>query len=477
MAITALNYPSQLQPAHNKAVLTFDSDKITEKGFRYILRVTDVLSTEIARYSIPPRLGDGIGYADVSKVIQSQLNYYNPINISLFQDGIQPQYGLFSFFIGEEYQVAYTYSQPQQNGIYVELVGTSATTFIAGDQININQADGGVAMPQLQGLFTVVSVSANDVTINVLWADITPAVIAGSVTYVDGRKTQFLDQDDVQIDFFDGAFSFKDFQSYDWTDYRLADGLIKLPLSNIPQTGFRIAPTQDLFLWTYANALTGTQIRVLITSYDADGLVDGTYNYIADATDLGQMLRIAGVFTGITATFGVVPVVKPTTAQIVVEFQTLAGVAVMPTHTIDIDQSCQIEDFEILFYDRLGSWGSFAFPLKSQGNFRVTKKSYEQELGNVELAGFTYELDNVGLETYNVEANEDLTLTTRVLNDIELEYFEQLISSPKTFIKIDGVYYGCEVMTTEVDKNRNVNRRLIRRTITVKLSNETYING
>ena len=476
MAITTFNIPSSLQPAHNQCILTFDSDEKLQKGFRYILRVEDNSANEIARYSIPPRLGDGIGYADVSKVIQSQLGYYNPINVALFQDGIEPQYGIFRFLIGEEYQVAYTYSQPQQNGLYVELVGTTTTTFIAGDQININQADGGLSMPQLQGLFTVVSVSGNDVTINVLWADIIPSVVAGSVTYVDGRKTQFLDQFDETINLYDSAFSFKDFQSYDPTDYILANGLIKLPFSNIPQTGFKINPTQDIFLWCYANGLTGTQFRVTITSF-AGASAEGTFRYVADATNLGQLLRVAGEFTGITVLTGALPVVKPTTTKIVVTFQTLAGVTIMPTHTFDIDQSCAIEDFEVLFYDRLGSWGSFAFPLKSQGSLKVSKKSYEQELGTVDISGFTYELDNVGIETYNIQANEDLTLTTRVLNDVELEYFEQLISSPKTFIKIGGVYYGCDVMTTDVDKNRNVNKRLIRRTINVRLSNDTPING
>ena len=70
MAIVDFNVPSGFQPAHNQTVITFDSDEKTEKGFRYILRVEDSLFNEIARYSIPPRIGDGIGYADVSRVIQ-----------------------------------------------------------------------------------------------------------------------------------------------------------------------------------------------------------------------------------------------------------------------------------------------------------------------------------------------------------------------------------------------------------------------
>jgi hypothetical protein len=476
MAITSFTIPSGFQPAYNPCILTFESNKIAEKGFRYILIAEDDTFTEITRFSIPPRIGDGLGYSDVSKIIQSKLDYYSPINIALFQDGIKPQYQVFRFLIGEEYQVAYTYSGPQQNGLYVELIGTSATTFIAGDQININQADGGVAMPQLQGLFTVVSVSGNDVTINVLWADITPSVIAGSVTYVDGRKTQFLNQFDETIDMFKSAFSFKDFQSYVSTDYILADGLVKKPLSNIPLSGFKITPTQDLFIWLYANQLTGTQIKVLITSFNQLG-IEGSYEYLVDTVAEGQMIRVAGDFTGVTPTFGILPVVKDTTTQLRVRITTLANVNVTDFYLFDINQDCLIEDYEIMFLDRLGSWGSFAFPLKARGTVKANKKSYEQELGTVDNTGFSYELDNVGREVYNVEASEDIELTTGFLTDEMSEYFEQLITSPKAFIKIDGFYYGCDILTDSTPIERLKNKRLIRKTIQVRLANDTPING
>lgn len=478
MAITSFTFPSEFQPAYNPAVLTFQSDKVTEKGFRYVLILKNSASVEIARLSIPPRIGDGLGYSDISKIIQAQLDYYNPINIALFQDGIIPQTGFFIYSIGEEYQIPYTYSQPQQNGNYVELNGISATTFIAGDQITINQSDGGVAMPQLQGLFTVVSVSGNDVTINVLWSSITPSVIGGSVTYVDGRKTQFLNQSTYSGIMFKSAFSFKDFQSYDSTDYKLANSLIKKTLSNVPLTGFKITPTQDLFVWLYANNLTGTQIKVQISSYsEIGGFLEGSYEYLVDTVERGQMIRVAGDFTGATATFGTLPVVKDTTSRIRVRVSTVSNFNLISPFFFDINQKCLIEDYEILFLDRLGSWGSFAFPLKAKGTIKSSKKSYEQELGTVTSGGFSYELDNIGREVYNVDASEDLELTTDVLTDEMSEYFEQLITSPKAFIKIDGSYYGCDILTDSTPKDRIKNKRLIRKTIQVRLANDTPING
>jgi hypothetical protein len=57
------------------------------------------------------------------------------------------------------------------------------------------------------------------------------------------------------------------------------------------------------------------------------------------------------------------------------------------------------------------------------------------------------------------------------------EYFEQLITSPKAFIKIDGFYYGCDILTDSTPIERLKNKRLIRKTIQVRLANDTPING
>ncbi len=51
------------------------------------------------------------------------------------------------------------------------------------------QADGGVANPNLEGLFTVLSVGVGYLVVNSPWSLVTNAAINGDITYADGRKT------------------------------------------------------------------------------------------------------------------------------------------------------------------------------------------------------------------------------------------------------------------------------------------------
>jgi hypothetical protein len=64
------------------------------------------------------------------------------------------------------------------------------------------------------------------------------------------------------------------------------------------------------------------------------------------------------------------------------------------------------------------------------------------------------------------------------MTEVNSLYFDQLVSSPETYIKIDGDYYACEVLTSEalVETKRN-NSNMIKKAIQVKLSNPQRVNG
>lgn len=475
MAILTFTIPSSFQPAYNECVLTFTSNQIAKPGFRFILRVEDANQgyAEIARFAIVPRIGDGLGYQDVKKIAQDLLTYNYPTG--LFADGLPKQVATLRFLIGEEYQTAYTYSGITQNGLYVRLTGTSVPTYVAGDQIEITQNDGGVAMPNMTGLFTVISVAGNNVTISRLWAEVTPAAVGGSVIYADRRKTQFLNQFDETIDLYNAAFSFKDFQSYVPADWKLTDGTTKKMLTDIPRARISITPTQDVFAMLYGNTMTGNTYKVAIRAGNAGG-IQGNYSYIVTANNVMQMIRLAGDFTGVTVDSGVLPVIKPDTTTLDVRVTTIGGITSSETIRFTIDQRCKIEDYEVLFLDRKGSWGSFAFQLKKKASTKATKKTYQQELGTVTNTGFSYQLNDVGTETYNVEANGEIELNTNFMDEDTASYFQQLITSPKTYLKINGAYYAYDVITTTSEDEDKKNNPMIRKTITMKPSNEIEIN-
>ena len=77
----------------------------------------------------------------------------------------------------------------------------------------------------------------------------------------------------------------------------------------------------------------------------------------------------------------------------------------------------------------------------------------------------------------DVSVEKTLTLNTNWMTKEMNVYFEELLTSPETLIKIDGVYQGCNVQETSFETIRQKRHELIRKTVTVKLSNNDPINA
>jgi hypothetical protein len=176
---------------------------------------------------------------------------------------------------------------------------------------------------------------------------------------------------------------------------------------------------------------------------------------------------------------GTAPLVKPTTKYYDVFF--IAGAPAVQrskTYRIWIDRRCKIEDYEIIFKDRLGSWGSFAFQLRAYERGEVTNETYNRDVSGIILGNkWTYTNVARGAVVINPQEMRTLELNTNYMNEDMAAYFNELISSPQTFIKIGGVYYACTIQDKAFDVSKQKNSNLIRKTITVKLANQNPING
>jgi len=474
--ITTFEIPSVLAPAYNPFNIVLESDNVNEPSFRYVVELKNALDGDslITRLNLVPRATDSIGYTDISKIVQNLFTYTIP---SPSGNVITSSYASVKIEVGEMYAVSYDYTDIQQNGFFVELIGAGATTYVAGDQINIVQSDGGVAMPNLDGLFTVVSVSGDDVTISRLWVDITYSAVGGEVTYADNRKTEFLNLDSETITFVPASFSFTEFQSYnegDWTLNILNAG--KYLFTDVNRYGtIEAKPTQDIFAYLY-NEIIGNY-NVSIRTKDTDGNPQGSYFYSVTNDNPTKLIRLCGDF-GTISTVGAstLPVIKSDTSQIIA--RVFVGVDILTiNYEINIDHSCEINETQIMFLDRKGGWGSFAFGLKDKQIIKSKKNIYQKELGTIDNTGFSYELNDTGFETYFANLEEEWELNTNWMSEENSLYFEQLVSSPKAFIKIDGVYYAINILTDQTERERFKNKHLIRKTITIKFSNTEYING
>jgi hypothetical protein len=214
MSTTIIAQPQQLMPAYNPIKYIIDNTNKNEPGFRYIFTIYSASASHIpanvvAQYKVLPEFGTGYGEQDISKLMQSLVTFDEsgigasaPYNVSESWYQYDVDLG-FEFVDNEFYSAA-----------LADLSGNVQITinshpFIVGDQIIISQQSTGPAdNPALEGLHTVLSVTANNFTVNVLFSTITNINANGDITYADKRKTITLD-DELIIDkeVFNGAYN------------------------------------------------------------------------------------------------------------------------------------------------------------------------------------------------------------------------------------------------------------------------------
>jgi hypothetical protein len=172
-------------------------------------------------------------------------------------------------------------------------------------------------------------------------------------------------------------------------------------------------------------------------------------------------------------------------------------------YRVYLDRRVLISEYHILFLDRMGSWSSFAFQLKSYERGDVTRELYNQD-----VAGFingadewTYNTEEFGFRSMNINLTKSFDLNTNWMTQNMATYFEELVTSPQTFLKIvtyvtteDGIplidedgcpihipestlYQPCIVNNNSYEVFKQRNKNLIKQSISVRLANQDNING
>jgi len=440
-----------------------------------------------------PTYGTGYGEEDLSKLLQNQVSW--DLDTELTSNyGAPNSFYAYDVKVGEEYvyEVAYTSSLTDASGS-VQINVTNS--FVAGDQVIITQADGGVANPQLEGLHTVTSSTGSAFVVNVLWSTITSATIDGSVSYADKRKTITRDITVfTSYSVFNGAFRWLDWTTYDKDDYKL-NTPTALWLTNQPTADFYCTLGQDLYLNLlnpkgtdriyFQNSNGGVFYKAVISSADILQVPVGPNNYgilVGTGDLIDNTVEWYDVYFASGATLPLQDSVK---------------------YRIYLDRRVLISEYHVLFLDRMGSWSSFAFQLKSYERGEVSREMYNQDVAGYVNASdeWTYKTEEFGFRTFNTNVTKRIDLNTNWMTQNMATYFEELVTSPQTFLKIvtyvtteDGIPLidedGCPIHIPEstayqpciVDNNayemlNQRNKNLMRHSITVRLANQDNVNG
>jgi hypothetical protein len=471
MAITTINEPYDITPAYNPIKFLYNSTNKNNLGFKYIFDVYESgTANKIAEYRVFPRYSDGYGEIDLSKLLQNKVSYdFDQVLIE--SDPATNSYYKYDLKVGEEYVVTYTYTANLvDNGGNIQITPTTAHTFQVGDQIVLFA---GVANSAVNGLWTVIAISGTtNFTINALFANVNNPTDNGTVNYADNRKTITRDIVTALDKYvFNGAISWSGFRTYSENNFILDDPNDSL-LTNIPTTGFKITETQDLWVNILNNFDT--------TGYMVFGNSDGDI-FAKPITDNALITQVGVGINNqgtLTALVGSLPLIKPTTTSYSFVYTDSSYNDSSLIYRIDIDRRCVIEQFEIAFLDRLGSFGSFAFQLRAYEQGKVNKDVYKQDVqGYTDAGKWTYSSDEFGSRVINPTVEKTYQLNTNWLTVEMDKYYQELISSPQVYIKIDAQYYACIVQETAFEVSRQKNKNLIMRSVSVMLANQDAING
>jgi uncharacterized delta-60 repeat protein len=472
--ISLINEPQKLTPAYNPVVFRFSSLSSSNLNFRYIVDIynsdTNII---IGRLRIAPS-PDYTGYVDISKILSNELTVdFDPV--SSFTLDATNSYLNYSLKVGGEFNESWSYDLVEAYNATSSFVGYTqltrsneiTNTFSVGDTISIrNSSD-----IRLNGLFNVaVVVNDYSLVIDLILPEDILSTTTGIVVYADNRKTYYADQ--LILDgycVFNGVRSWNDFINWRMNKYTIIDlgsssrDDLRLFLTDLPLGDFVVTPTQDLWLNFY-NQYDDTIKLNWITNLGQTG----------ESEVISGINRVMQVYVGPNALE-----LTDGTENYIFYLKDENNSPLTAVYNFNIDNRCKIEDYEILFMDRMGSLTSYSFQLRTKIRGKIEKDTYKKSIAyNLNGGNYldAYNINGQGTSISNINYSKMYELNTNWMSEENSLYFEQLLTSPFTWLKIDGIYYSCIIEEKEFEVETQRNKVLIRKIVNVTLGNTNTIN-
>lgn len=474
MAITNVGGPGDLTPGFNRVRHYFDSTNKNQPGFRYVVDLYVAgTATLVCSQRVAPSPVDGYGIVMLQKILAAHLSY----DISMVDQTNAPNsWFKYDLKMGEEYVVGYslaTDANAYETAGNTTVLTFLATTFDIGDQVEVKGTDGG----EMDGLFTVVGLDGPEgIVIDLPWnSDYMTPPLSGTIIFADRRKTTVPNLLTVTGTVFNGAARADRFPSFSGADYKVtATSTTKKLLTTMPESGYETSVLADAWL-NVGNFYSTTPAYIYFTNDQGDVLRK------AITCSASSAIRQVGVGPNnlgtLTVVSGTAPLIKPGTATYDLYVANSAGAEMSALYQFVLDQRCRIEDTVVVFLDRFGSLIPFHLPLRMEERGDVQREVYRKELGGLSGGKWTYDLTDGGEVTLAMTAGKRYTLTSNWLSEANSLMFEELVTSPFTAVKLNGVYQRCIVVDSDYEVERHKNKKLIRKRLTIRMSNPDNINS
>lgn len=482
MALTIISTNQGLLSAgYNPLRYYVDSTNKNEKAFRYIVEVFHASTAiKIFEKKYAPRPVDGYAEVDISRDVQNYLSAHIPFGNSDFNNASEHVLK-YDIKFGEEYIVAWNFSDYVFNSGLTAFIQTPyviSPPVVIGDQIRVELDNVyNDFRDVLNGLFTVTLIIyslSGDIAVrtNLPWIG-SGGATPGKIYCADNRKSRFLNlivlggKSTANI-----AIKLTEMNTFTGGDFSLSSQTLGNFMTTAPKK-FTQNPSQDNWLafWNNYNILT---LRV---TFEND-LGDIAYRTINTTTAHGvvQIASGLGNMGVLTLLSGTLPIVKSNASNVKVYLTKTNGVGVSALRTFIIDKRCKISDYEIVFMDRFGTFSSFAMQLRAYEKGTVNRLSYNKQFGNVVAGLVVFNTFESGTTTYHVDDTKELSLNTNYMTDEESVYFDELLTSGYTYIKVVDDYFACQVVETGYETQRAVNKPLIKKSVTVRYAVQNPVN-
>lgn len=487
MALSFVALPPKVHPAYNPHVYYVDSTFKNQPSFRYVVQIFNAgTAVLLAELDIAPRPGDGFGYIDVSKIIQSQvLNALQLTNTTFYNADNSAVYA-YDIKFGETFTTNWPFDDYQFNSspLFAGLTDLTNFSFVAhgfspGDQIlNTLTTIYGTVQDAINGAYTVMDVpNPFTITISLNFPGSAP-LTPGFTSYANGIGPRNLNIiSDLNVKAWNRAYTFEDFITYNTNQVLPSSGNARIQ-NNAP-TDYKVFDWQHLH-WNFFDNNTNRIDQIRFT--DDSG---GVFTKSSSGVALMKAVPCGPANLGVLTPIGpaVLPLVKPTTLYYdVVGFDTAVGAPSTLSKRVFIDRRCPINETQILFMDRAGSWSSFGLSLRQTERIAVKRQEFRKELGN--LGGglsptqYGYKSSDAGSTTFEADFDTSYTLGTDYMSESMGAYFAELVTSPEVYVLFDSTTAWRRVIITDsgYEIQSAKNKKLIRANLNIKLAVDDQVN-
>jgi len=478
MAITIISTnQSTLSAGYNPLRWYLSSTNVNQKAFRFIVEVYAAgTATKLFEKKYAPRPVDGYAEIDISRDVQNYLSAHTPFPNSDYQNAPE-HYLKFDIKFGEEYIVAWDFDDYIfDSGLtgFNQTPNVTPHPFAVGDQVRVElNATYNDFRDALNGLFTVTIEPDNYTVVTQL-----PWIGAGGATpgkmyYADNRKSRFLNlTSQTNKTTANLAISLKQLNGFTGAEFILSTTVPGKLLTNMPRIVSQ-NDNQDNWLVFYNGYVTQT----LFLTFEND-LGDIAYRRI-NCTNTDGIIQVAsglGNLGTLILDSGSLPIVKANASIVNVYLTNTSGTPVREVITYKIDRRCSISNYELVFMDRLGTFANFAMQLRTYEKGNVNRLTYNKQFGNTVAGLVTFNTYDSGTTTYHVDDTKEVSLNTNFMTDAESVYFDELLTSGYTYLKVGNDYFACQVQETAYETQRAINKPLIRKSVTVRYAVQNPIN-